>query len=789
MAGSGLQLLPGGASTLVAGAAGEAGKVLTADDPTLANLNSAVINPKNYGAKGDGVQLADAAMTKGSAVLESAQVFTAKDVGKEIEVEGAGPGSGLPLVTTIASVAGGKATLSRVAESTVAAKKAIFATDDTKAIQKAIDAANTTFLMTGTPQVVRFPNGSFLLSYAQGTTQGTSQECCLIQKSGVVLDGSRGAYLFTMAPMATIVTKEATTPLTAEPIEVASTEGFSATNKKLTLSLANFGNIGPTWSAKGATSFTVTQSGVHAIPVGTIVVQNRNRCMISTPKESVAEQWKILGLRLDGRTVSAVAGGFAEENQHCIEVWGATQFEIAHNEVKRFAGKGVFIEGDGTTLSYFGVHHNEIHHCYANALRVSAPATDFQVIDNFIHDSAREELGGVEAFIMSTSLNVKRGRIAGNIFDNWGVVDFAGSEMQLQNNVIRVGSISSVPGIRILTLAKSSITGNHVDMSSATTEFQTALINEDTMTDVNISGNTLVGPNFASGIVQLQFTCERMNFSNNVCVATVESQGVRLSSAQFKEVSMTGNVIRLLGGTAQVLFEAPGGTFASNVITGGRLLVQGADTAITGNSTSVIAGATATEAMRLIAPRCTVVGNRLKGANGTNGVLRLSGAAKDCVVNANFIEATAINADWIQEEAECDRNVIEGNHLVAASTGSDIVVRGANSLSRRNHGTNGTDYLSRKTTAADYTIKNVDDLVVVTSTAVERTMTLPEASKVSLGARFTIKDESGGAATKNIKVVPKTPASEKIDGAEVQTISANYGKLVVYSNGSNWFTV
>ncbi len=776
-----------GTSALAAiGAAGEVGKVLAADDPTLANLSSAVINPKSYGAKGDGVQLSDAAMTKGSAVLESAQVFTAKDVGKEIEVEGAGPGSGLPLVTTIASVAGGKATLSRAAESTVAAKKAIFASDDTKAIQKAIDAANATFLLTGTPQVVRFPNGSFLLSYAQGTTQGT-QECCLIEKSGVVLDGSRGSYLFTMAPVATIVTKEATTPMTAEALEVASTQGFSETNKKLTLSLANFGNIGPAWSAKSATSFTITQTGVHPIPVGTIVVQNRNRCMIATPKESIAEQWKILGLRLDGHTVSAVAGGFAEENQHCIEVWGATQFEIANNEVKRFAGKGVFVEGDGTTLSYFGVHHNEIHHCYGNAIRVSVPASNWSVDKNYIHDSAREELGGVETIIMSTSLNVKRGTIENNIIENWGVVDVSGTEIKCHNNINRVG-MKSVPGIRIMTIDKSSVLGNTIDMSQMTEEGAQAIINEGTITDSVIDDNILIGANnSAVPIVQLQFTCENTSFNNNKCKATVANQGVKWTGT-LTDCQMNDNNITLLGGTATVLFKSTRGSFDGNVVSGGRTTVEGAKIPIKGNSLFAFEGK-ATEALRVIAPGCPITGNSLTGAAGNSGVLRLSNAAKDCTVNGNVIEATETNAAWIAEESECDRNLIEGNHLIAGSTGHSIIVNGPSSRARRNHGFDGANYLSRRALAISATIKNVDELIAVTSTSAERVMTLPEAAKVPPGAYITVKDESGGAATKNIKVVPKTPASEKIDGAEVQTINANYGKLVVYSNGVNWFTV
>lgn len=63
------------------------------------------------------------------------------------------------------------------------------------------------------------------------------------------------------------------------------------------------------------------------------------------------------------------------------------------------------------------------------------------------------------------------------------------------------------------------------------------------------------------------------------------------------------------------------------------------------------------------------------------------------------------------------------------------------------------------------------------------TVTLPAAVA---GQQIVVKDESGSAATDNITIA--TPGSENIDGAATATISANYGVLRLYSDGTDWFS-
>lgn len=88
-------------------------------------------------------------------------------------------------------------------------------------------------------------------------------------------------------------------------------------------------------------------------------------------------------------------------------------------------------------------------------------------------------------------------------------------------------------------------------------------------------------------------------------------------------------------------------------------------------------------------------------------------------------------------------------------------------------------------TAAAYTAK-AGDRVIGVNRAGAVTVTLP-TTEVRKGRVYTVKDESGAAATNNITVA--TEGSETIDGSATDTIGENYGAKTYYSDGSNWFNV
>ena len=88
-------------------------------------------------------------------------------------------------------------------------------------------------------------------------------------------------------------------------------------------------------------------------------------------------------------------------------------------------------------------------------------------------------------------------------------------------------------------------------------------------------------------------------------------------------------------------------------------------------------------------------------------------------------------------------------------------------------------------TGVSYQVLNTDAIIGVSSTAAPRTITMPASSLVT-GQRWTIKDESGGAAANNITV---SGNGKNIDGAATYVINTNFGAVDIYYSGSNFFIV
>lgn len=141
------------------------------------------LSPLSYGAKGDGQVSITGSMTSGSAILAVTESrFTVDDETKFVQVKGAGTTNATTLIAQIQNYIDPQhVQLSVAASTTVSGALVLYATDDTAAIQQAIDAAVAFGLMHSYTAVVDFPAAEGLFYgvagalVAGGTSKGNSQ--------------------------------------------------------------------------------------------------------------------------------------------------------------------------------------------------------------------------------------------------------------------------------------------------------------------------------------------------------------------------------------------------------------------------------------------------------------------------------------------------------------------------------------------------------------------------------------------------------------------------------------
>lgn len=142
---------------------------------------STAITPESFGAKADLKYVMDAATTATSKTLTSATAsFTSADVGKVINIRGAGESANKGMLTTKISAVTNSTTitLESAANTTVTAKCAIYGTDDTIAIREAINFVVTEGLAKGTYFGEVVLKGRYMVAGTPikgGSTLGNSQ--------------------------------------------------------------------------------------------------------------------------------------------------------------------------------------------------------------------------------------------------------------------------------------------------------------------------------------------------------------------------------------------------------------------------------------------------------------------------------------------------------------------------------------------------------------------------------------------------------------------------------------
>ena len=147
--------------------------------------SSVIFNVKTeYGALGDGIHLFDGNITSGDSTFTSASaVFTSGDIGKVITIHDAG-GTNIDLTSTISSINSSTSVeLADTASATVFNVDFIYGTDDTTAIQNAIDATQSSTNKFG---IVFFPAGIYIVNGTYGGNNNSQLRLPTIDRVGSV---------------------------------------------------------------------------------------------------------------------------------------------------------------------------------------------------------------------------------------------------------------------------------------------------------------------------------------------------------------------------------------------------------------------------------------------------------------------------------------------------------------------------------------------------------------------------------------------------------------------------
>jgi len=175
--------------------------------------------------------------------------------------------------------------------------------------------------------------------------------------------------------------------------------------------------------------------------------------------------------------------------------------------------------------------------------------------------------------------------------------------------------------------------------------------------------------------------------------------------------------------------------------------------------------------------RNTAIGRRT-GKNITS--------ADRCVIIGYDINAPSTTEDGQLVVANLifGRNCISGDGTITDTANCGI---GENDPKSRLHVTGGFSTTVTPVTNATYQTTGLESILHVEYTATGAVTVTLDRDEVTDGRRIVIKDAGGNATAQNITI--DTEGAETIDGAADLTISTDYNSVVLYSDGSNWFTI
>lgn len=187
----------------------------------------------------------------------------------------------------------------------------------------------------------------------------------------------------------------------------------------------------------------------------------------------------------------------------------------------------------------------------------------------------------------------------------------------------------------------------------------------------------------------------------------------------------------------------------------------------------------------------TLTGSNKLIFNPTNDQLTLSG---NLVISGNITAHTfdIIHTDIIEVDASGstkfgdsndDTHIRTGSFSVMSSSTEQFDVDIINKVTSINTGM----VFNRVSTTSDYTVQKSNYIIGVDSTSNPVIVSLPDASTLSDGQAFVVKDEGGSAFSNNITI--SASGSQKINNSNTAILEVPYSSIRLYCNGSNKFFI
>jgi hypothetical protein len=152
------------------------------------------------------------------------------------------------------------------------------------------------------------------------------------------------------------------------------------------------------------------------------------------------------------------------------------------------------------------------------------------------------------------------------------------------------------------------------------------------------------------------------------------------------------------------------------------------------------------------------------------------------VIHTNVTEMDASGSTNFGNSND-DNHIRTGSFAVMSSSAEQFRVDAQNNVTSISTGI----VFNRVAVASNYSITKSNYIIGVDSTSGPVTVTLPDASTLSSGQVFVVKDEGGDAFNNHITI--SASGSQKINNTNTAVLQVPYVSIQVYCNGSNKFFI